>query len=121
MIPEKLLKNEVLKLDSRLAIDKQKLLLYGITTAIILSKEIFPNNKDIRNFTDFIHLTMLKDYLYKSRTALLARMCRELEKMTDEQIKNTTVRIREYFDVNEKKSLKNSSMNDMINRFGRKS
>ena len=53
--------------------------LFSCLTYIFLSKEYFKNNKDIVEFNKALQID-LKDYVYKSRTLLVARMNREIQK-----------------------------------------
>ena len=48
----------------------------GIVSELLLSKEIFRANDDIRGFLDEIFSIKFKDYLYKSRTLLVSRTIR---------------------------------------------
>ncbi|BBM18391.1 hypothetical protein G15_2056 [Enterococcus avium] len=119
MISEKLLVNEILKLDSRKNIDKLRLTMYGLLTSLILSKDLFPHNPDLRPFIDSIGLNYLKDYLFKNRTALLAKVSREIENMNDEQLKNLTIKLKTLFKGEVKTNNNNSDLNDIISRFSR--
>lgn len=50
--------------------------LIGIVTELILSKEIFKRNSDISAFIQEIFDITLKDYILKSRTMIVAHICR---------------------------------------------
>ena len=52
--------------------------LIGIVSELVLSKEIFKNNIDIEDFIVNVFNLRFKDYLYKSRTLLVARLTREI-------------------------------------------
>ncbi|HEM5120260.1 TPA: hypothetical protein U1629_001185 [Streptococcus suis] len=52
----------------------------GIVSELILSKVIFQKNDEIRKFIKEVFNLELKDYLYKSRTLLVARLTREILK-----------------------------------------
>lgn len=120
MISIKLIENEVLKLDVRSNVDRQKLTLYGLLTTIVLSKELFQKNKDIKLFTSAIGLDNLGEYLFKNRTALLAKVSRELEKMDNEQVKELIHLLKKYFDNDDRKNKSNNiSTDDIISRFTR--
>ena len=54
--------------------------LVGIVCELVLSKEIFKNNTDIEDFIIGVFNLKFKDYLYKSRTLLVARLTREILK-----------------------------------------
>ena len=50
----------------------------GIVVELILSKEIFKKNIDLKKF--------LKDYVLKSRTLIAAHCCRSLEKKEEKEL-----------------------------------
>ena len=52
--------------------------LIGIVSELVLSKEIFKNNIDIEDFIVSVFDLRFKDYLYKSRTLLVARLTIEI-------------------------------------------
>lgn len=54
--------------------------LVGIVCEIVLSKEIFKNNSEIEEFIVNVFNLKFKNYLYKSRTLLVARLTREILK-----------------------------------------
>lgn len=60
----------------------------GLNTLILLSKELFPNNEDIKNYTMNNFDIDIKDYLFKSRTMLVARTNRYIYGLNDEELKN---------------------------------
>lgn len=62
--------------------------LVGIVCELVLSKEIFKNNTDIEAFIIGVFNLKFKDYLYKSRTLLVARLTREILK-NDRHAKQT--------------------------------
>lgn len=74
-------------LDNRLSIYSLKLNLYSILPSYILSKKFFEHNIDLKLFTDAIFLkNPFKDYLYDSRTLLLARIIRAINETEDRQM-----------------------------------
>lgn len=70
------------KINKRTSIEEIKFNLYGCATIFFLSKAFFPWNKDIQIFIDSFKLNPpdknYGDYLYKSRTLLLARIIRDI-------------------------------------------
>lgn len=50
--------------------------LIGIVTELIFSKEIFKRNSDISAFIQEIFDIKFKDYILKSRTMIVAHICR---------------------------------------------
>ena len=64
-------------LDNRLNIESQRYNLYSILPEYILSFSFFPTNNDIKYFIVSVGLdSKFKEYLYASRTLLLARLIR---------------------------------------------
>ncbi|MBM6628540.1 hypothetical protein JTF04_02510 [Mammaliicoccus vitulinus] len=73
--------------------DKNKeILIYGYITNVILSTEKFKNNIDIKEFLENETSLFLnddekfKDYVYKTRTLILARAIRITEKREDKTL-----------------------------------
>jgi hypothetical protein len=65
---------------NKLSTSQSKLLFMGIIYEIILRKDLFPKNSDLKSFIDKIFVKRfaskepLRDYLYFSRTLLAARI-----------------------------------------------
>ena len=59
----------------------------GLNTLIMLSKDLFPNNEDIKNYTTDNFKIDFKEYLFKSRTMLVARSNRYIYELNDEELK----------------------------------
>ncbi|WP_019420004.1 hypothetical protein [Paenibacillus sp. OSY-SE] len=72
-------KSNLSKLNGNTNIDLLRLELYSIVTDVFLSKEYFNRNSDIVAFIDAINY-QYADYLFKSRTLLLARILRDINK-----------------------------------------
>lgn len=66
-------------------VENMKYELYGIVTTLILSKEYFKKNSDVRQFLKELSLNY-REYVYNSRTTLLARVIRDIEKLNFEEI-----------------------------------
>ncbi|MFP7243101.1 hypothetical protein [Pediococcus pentosaceus] len=60
------------------------LLLYGAVAMIMLSKELFPRNSDISVFLEKNEI-YFKKYVYASRTQIIARLIRVIQKATFEE------------------------------------
>ncbi|MBU3569222.1 hypothetical protein IUK39_03395 [Priestia aryabhattai] len=70
-------------------LNNKRILLFGIFTHSILSKEFMNKNS---NIPEFIHLTLkveFKEYVYQSRTMVIARVSRIIEKMEINEINKT--------------------------------
>lgn len=71
---------------------KKDILIYGYITNVILSTEKFKNNIDIKEFLENETSLFLsnddkfKDYVYKTRTLILARTIRITEKREDKTL-----------------------------------
>lgn len=65
-------------------ISKYKLI--GITSEIILSKEIFKYNKDISPFLFSIFNINFKNYVMKSRTLIIAKVIRLIYLLEDSEV-----------------------------------
>ncbi|ENJ6136856.1 hypothetical protein COM04_03185 [Bacillus wiedmannii] len=71
-------KSSLSKLNGNINTELLRLELYSIVTDVFLSKEHFNKNKDIATFIDSINFKY-GDYLFKSRTLLLARILRDIK------------------------------------------
>lgn len=72
-------KSSLSKLNGNTHVDLLRLELYSIVTDVFLSKEHFNRNSDIVTFINAINY-QYADYLFKSRTLLLARILRDINK-----------------------------------------
>lgn len=69
---------------NKLSTSQSKLLFMGMIYEIILRKDLFPKNSDLKSFVDkifkkyFVGKEPLRDYLYLSRTILGARIQKEI-------------------------------------------
>ena len=77
--PILLIRSELNNLDTRTDIDRVKFKLYGIYVDLLLSRKIFAHNEDIKPFCEQNDLKF-KDYVYRSRTLLVSRVIRSIEK-----------------------------------------
>ena len=82
-------KNLSLVASNKFNSSQSKMIFIGISFDIILSKILFINNSDLKPFIEkhfIVHTKekeILKDYLYASRTALLARLSRMIYEEMD--------------------------------------
>ncbi|MFC5976288.1 hypothetical protein [Carnobacterium antarcticum] len=73
------IKNLLVDLDKKSNEEKLRINLYTIMITAILSKKIFVKNSDIPEFISKLNIHY-KDYVYRSRTLVVARIIREIEK-----------------------------------------
>lgn len=95
---------------------------YAVLVPTFLSRELFKNNRDLKGLTDkFKVQTTLKDYLYDSRTALIARIIREIQENTEEDLEyNINIFKENVLDLMEKKGLDNTNeVTKIINKYSR--
>lgn len=91
----------------------------SIFVEICLSTKLFKNNPDLKPFIDVVFNGFVKenlpDYLYKSRTQLLARCIRILKKMEDHQINIFYNRLLDYkydtLEINDTKTISDDGDN----------
>ena len=75
------IKNDIRIVSSnKLNISQSKLIFMGFLYEIILSKEIFPKNSDLKEFVnnDLKKYLNIKDYIFKSRSLLAAKIQRKI-------------------------------------------
>ncbi|MBU6001032.1 hypothetical protein KQ236_11900 [Lactococcus lactis] len=74
-----------------------KMDLYSALIPYLLSTEKFKRNSEIKNFTNRLKLKReLKDYLFASRTQIVARMVREIENFDEFLLKENIRVFKEY-------------------------
>ena len=96
--------------------------LYAVLIPIFLSRELFKNNRDIKEVTDKLRMkTSIKDYLYDSRTALIARIIREIQGNTEEDLEYNVEVFKEIsLNILEQKEIVNTSeVTRIINKYSR--
>lgn len=71
--------SKIKKADSE---DKIKLELYGVVSSFLLSEEIFKRNSEIKDFLENSSdkFKEIKPYVYLSKTLIIGRISREIEK-----------------------------------------
>ncbi|MCR8645670.1 hypothetical protein NV379_23805 [Paenibacillus sp. N1-5-1-14] len=90
----------------------------------LLSREIFKNNREIKELIEKLKLKIsIKDYLFDSRTALIARVIREIQSDSEEDLefnievfKKTTIKLLEQKDL-----IHTNEVTNIINKFSRNS
>ncbi|MBU7595728.1 hypothetical protein [Metabacillus halosaccharovorans] len=78
----KLIFDKVSKIRKADSEDKIKIELYGVVSSFLFSKEIFKRNSDIKVFLENSNdkFKEIKPYVYVSKTLIIGRILREIEK-----------------------------------------
>lgn len=114
-------KEKISKIDYELyqeSNDKLKSQLYGYFTTLILSKIYAPMNSDLEDIMKEFKLNFLP-YVYKSRTILLSRVIRIIEKKNEQELASMLDGLKEYLnniDLKESASKKNNKQTDKKKR-----
>lgn len=119
-----------LKLKNQVNSDTDVYVLYGGFIPALLSKTLFPKNSDVKNFLENNDI-LFKDYVYSSRTQVVARIARIIEKMSNEEKKKLFISLEteiDHLDEQEivekkafsKKSVKKNTVDELLVQFGRK-
>lgn len=81
----------------------------GIIIFTILDTKIFPKNSDLPLFLKDVFNLTFKDYVYNSRTLVIARVVRDITKLKKDELHSTKVRFFGYFkelnNINDKGNL----------------
>lgn len=84
----------------------------GISSELILSKELFNKNTDIEKFIENVFDEKFKQYVYSSRTNIVARTTRIIFRSSDEQYisqkRQLSIFLNKIIDDNENKIRKNT-------------
>lgn len=97
---------------------------YSIFTILILSKDLFPSNKEIAKYLKALNFE-IKPYLQKTRTGMLAKTLRKINNSDDDFIISLKSSLKMTFLKSDSKSntnMDNSSYNymqDIITKYGR--
>ncbi|AUJ25174.1 hypothetical protein [Virgibacillus dokdonensis] len=84
-------------IDTRVKENDLRLELYATLIPLLLSKEVFQNNKEISNFTDKLILKKtLRDYVFRSRSQIVARISREIEEYSKAQLAHAVKVMKEH-------------------------
>lgn len=114
----KYVKNNVSSLDKRSNVEQKRVALFSAYTYILLSKEVYEKNSEIKDLINKLNLDF-KDYVFRSRTMIVARFIRILESASENEIDmylDTIMNI--LFDSNEtKKQQKSTSISKTISKF----
>ncbi|WP_270740324.1 hypothetical protein [Lacticaseibacillus paracasei] len=111
-------------------LEKQILRLYAASTYLLLSKSFFPSNSDLPAFSEKLLYSLNKyrnknstksihfgDYVYKSRTVLVSRVIRIIERSDENEVKIIITEISRFVTKPSKK--KKNSVDALLDRFGR--
>jgi|SRR5699024_171850 len=123
---EKFIRTKLSRLDKRSNPELIRVELFSCVTYLLLSRKYFKKNNDIYNFNRSIKVD-LKDYVYKSRTLLIARVNREIEMADKDKLYLILNQVKKvvFNDVslsNTKKGSQDNKMNlidDLIEQFPR--
>lgn len=117
-----LLQNDLQQLDTRTNPERIRYKLYPIYTNLLLNKNFFKSNNDIKDLCNYLSLTF-KDYVYRSRTLLVARIIRSIERADQKDLLTYVEVAQKYiYAYNDKaeKNIKNSNTkSNFIDKFGR--
>lgn len=110
-------------LDNRLNIESQRYNLYSILPEYILSFSFFPTNRDIKYFIVSVGLdSEFKEYLYASRTLLLARLIRVISSSEKETLILFNNVIKDHIlEFDSKDNPSKDKLVNLLNKYSRKS
>ncbi|SMB95452.1 hypothetical protein SAMN00017405_0407 [Desulfonispora thiosulfatigenes DSM 11270] len=100
------MKNVLKKHNSELYIEA-----IGLNSLILLSKDLFPSNDDLKSYTDEIIKIELKNYLFKSRTLLVAKINKYIYDLEVDEIKTLYKNMNNYLINKDGKSDKDNDNN----------
>ncbi|MBU5351371.1 hypothetical protein KQI74_03705 [Paenibacillus barcinonensis] len=95
---------------------------YGVLIPTLLSRKLFKSNKDLKELTNkFKVQTEIRDYLYDNRTALIAKIIREFEKNTKEELEyNVKVFKKKVLEmIDQTGDLSTNEVTHIINKYSR--
>ncbi|MGK8607626.1 hypothetical protein ACRS42_21480 [Bacillus thuringiensis] len=95
MKENKLLFNKIVSLKNIKSESTLRIYLYGYSTEIILSTDIFPSNKELIEFITAMGLEF-RDYVYACRTVVVSRVIREIEKKEIQDLETLRDKLIEY-------------------------
>lgn len=70
----------------------------GIVSEVLLSKELFVKNEEIRDFLKFVMEVEYKEYVMASRTLIVARTVRIIDEFSDKEYLDCKKRLYKYID-----------------------
>lgn len=105
--------------------DIKKSMSYSVIITLLLSKECFSKNIDIKLFLEHNNIH-LKEYVFQNRTSIIGRLLRIIEKMDDKEIETLlkAIHIKAFSEPNYmNKNTKNNSKtenyyDDLLKDFG---
>lgn len=98
------MRNDIFKQNSQKYMD-----VIGLNTLLLLSTNLFPSNEDIKNYTDGIVKIELREYLFKSRTMLVARVNRYIYDLDMDELKKFDEYINNFLSINDTKKASEDS------------
>lgn len=118
----KVLWRRIKQLEMKNDVDQTKMDFYSVLVPTILSTDIFKKNQDIREVVELMKVKRrIGDYLFDNRTALLARLIREIERNDSEDlavnIDNFKMKILEL--IEQKQLIDSSDVTKFINKYSR--
>jgi len=102
--------------------DQTKMDFYSVLVPTILSTDIFKRNIDIKEVVELMKVKIsIGDYLYDNRTALLARLIREIEKNDKEELDNNidNFKVKILGLIEQKQLIDPSEVTKLINKYSR--
>jgi hypothetical protein len=118
----KLLWRRIRLLEPKTELDQVKMEFYSVLIPVLLSKKIFEYNKDIKDMLEFFKLkNPIGEYLYSNRTALIAKVIREIDKNEIEDINFNLSTFKEFVlkQMEEKQLVDSSETTKFINKYSR--
>lgn len=114
-----LLLRKINLLDTRKNTEQLKMEFYSVIIGVILSKDLFGKNHDLKVLLEMFKVSLpLRDYLYDSRTTLIARVIREIESSERETLIYNVNLIREFVFDRDNEETSNDVV-DLINKYSR--
>lgn len=116
-----LAKNALSKLSNKTGESRIRFELFSILNIVILSKDLFPKNKDIQPFLINCNINF-KEYVFASRTSVIARVSRTIANADYDQLKLILTETKKliFIDHPTYKATSNNGIDDLLNRFSRK-
>lgn len=114
----KYVKNNISSLDKRSNVEQKRVALFSAYTYILLSKEVYEKNSEIKELIIKLNLDF-KDYIFRSRTMIVARFIRILESASENEIDiylDTIMNIL-FNSIETKRQQKSTSISKTISKF----
>lgn len=118
----KLLWRRVRQLESNSEIDQTKMEFFSVLVPVLLSKKIFESNIKIKDMLEmFKFMNPIGEYLYANRTALIAKVIREVDRNEIEDLNYNIITFKKYvLNVMKEKDLVDASeATKIINKYSR--